>query len=88
MLNKVFAFSSSDRLCYSVPVSSTGSLWDGFGGWLFRVCSGLFIEPARRQSRTIRTACRVIQPGRDFLGSSYPSPCCLSQLVKDAQSCP
>ncbi|MVM35492.1 hypothetical protein GO755_36055 [Spirosoma sp. HMF4905] len=70
-----------------VPVSSTGSLWDGFGGWLVRVCAGLLLEPVRRQPRATHTVCRVIQPGSDWQGRRSPSQVCLSQRVKCSSSC-
>ncbi|MVM28436.1 hypothetical protein GO755_40500 [Spirosoma sp. HMF4905] len=88
MIHKPFVVSSSDRFCYGVPVSSTGSLWDGFGGWLVRVCAGLLLEPVHRQPRATHTVCRVIQPGSDWQGRRYPSQVCQIRLLKGPLSCP
>ncbi|MVM37085.1 hypothetical protein GO730_04425 [Spirosoma sp. HMF3257] len=66
---KIFRFGPG-RYCYTLPVSATGSLWSGFGGWHYRACSFSLIESTRRRSRLSPTACQVIQPGVDFMTSN------------------
>ncbi|QMW04401.1 hypothetical protein [Spirosoma foliorum] len=47
------------QYCSSLPVSCTGSLWKGYGGWLLHTCSFLVVEATRRHSRVVRTACQA-----------------------------
>lgn len=73
-LNKLAFFIASSRYCCTVPVSTTGSLWTGFGGFRYAACRFLLtkVDP-HLGARTRRNACQFIQPGVDYVAQPVPS---------------
>ncbi|MVM35953.1 hypothetical protein GO755_38425 [Spirosoma sp. HMF4905] len=62
------------RSCYTVPVSSTGSLWTGYGGWRYSACSFSLVKlNTHLKARINHSACRFIHPGVDYFTNPYPS---------------
>ncbi|MVM38061.1 hypothetical protein GO730_11445 [Spirosoma sp. HMF3257] len=72
---QTYPFPPPGRYCYTLPVSATGSLWGGYGGWLFRAF--LWVEKKRRSTSkqmTIRVIpLKVAEPDIDYIDRSYPS---------------
>ncbi|WP_460956060.1 hypothetical protein [Spirosoma litoris] len=63
---KIFKFGPG-RNCYTLPVSATGSLWSGFGGWHYRTCSFALTPPLHRRPKQSQSVCQIIQPGVHFI---------------------
>ncbi|WP_461091655.1 hypothetical protein [Spirosoma gilvum] len=60
--NLLYPWPSPGHTCYTRPASSTGSLWKGYGGWLFRICTfALLKRDPNRKTHRIRKACYAMR---------------------------
>ncbi|WP_461093233.1 hypothetical protein [Spirosoma gilvum] len=66
-------FIRSTRFCFTRPVSSTGSMWTGYGGWHHRVCTFLLVQNPDKHKHILRRACQFIRPGDDYLSQRIHS---------------
>ncbi|WP_460971076.1 hypothetical protein [Spirosoma migulaei] len=72
-----------NRFCSTIPVSTTGSLWVGYGGFHYTACSFLLtkLDPGLGV-RTLRAACQFIPVGFYYVTTHYPSRHLRSRLRK------
>ncbi|MVM35493.1 hypothetical protein GO755_36060 [Spirosoma sp. HMF4905] len=67
-------FAFPNRYCFTVPVSATGSLWAGYGGWRYLACSfALRRLTTQHKSRKTPSACQFIAPDVDYTASPFSS---------------
>ncbi|MVM35224.1 hypothetical protein GO755_34700 [Spirosoma sp. HMF4905] len=64
----------ASHYCCTVPVSTTGSLWAGYGGWHYRACSFLISKrSALHKFHYTNSTCQFIPPTVNYVSSSFPS---------------
>ncbi|WP_461089972.1 hypothetical protein [Spirosoma gilvum] len=66
-------FHRSTPYCLTIPASSTGSLWTGYGGWHYQVCTFLLILRPDRHKSALRKSTQFIRPGIDYVTQRFRS---------------
>lgn len=68
----IFVF--PNRYCCTIPVSTNGSLWTGYGGWHYVACSFSVNKLSTlHKFHFTPSVCQLIPPDVDHINRSLPS---------------